>query len=204
MKVVGVTGGIGSGKSYVARLLAGMGYAVYDTDTRAKALYNEDHELRRQIIALWGDDLYDEQTGLFRRERLAQIVFSDKDALRQVNALVHPRVRMDFALWTRREQERGADLCFIESAIILGSPLEQMIDALWVVVADDALRLQRAMRRDGADEAAIRRRMAHQAKGDSLLVCADCVIYNNDATTPLLPQIQTALARMLAEPGARN
>lgn len=196
MKVVGITGGIGSGKSYVAQILLSMGYAVYDSDSRAKDLYNEDAELRSRLIKLWGRDLYDEQTGQLRRQRLAEIIFSDKEALRMVNALVHPRVREDFDAWKRKQKEQGSAVGFIESAIIIGSPLEQMIDELWAVVADAPLRLERATRRDGVTEEAIRSRMVHQVSQEELVAQADFVICNN-TDTPLLPQIQAGLAEIL-------
>lgn len=194
MKVIGLTGGIGSGKSYVAQILRSMGYAVYDSDSRAKALYDEDLGLRRELVQRWGANLYDEHTGRLHRQRLAEIIFTDQEALTQVNALVHPRVRADFKAWIEKQKEQAAAVCFIESAIILGSPLEQMIDELWGVVADEALRLKRAMGRDATTEAAVRSRMARQVDQDSLKSRADFLI-NNDDNIPLLPQIIARLGR---------
>lgn len=195
MTVVGLTGGIGSGKSYVAQVLRSLGYPVYDCDTRAKALYNEDADLKAQLIGLWGADLYDATTGLLVRQRLAEVIFADKEALSLVNSLVHPRVRADFEAWKRGEEARGAEVVFLESAIIVGSPLEQMIDELWAVVADDALRLQRAMMRDGASEEAIRSRMAHQASQEALMARSRHSIHNNLAQ-PILPQIYAGLGEL--------
>lgn len=192
MRAVGITGGIGSGKSYVAQVLRALGYPVYDCDVRAKALYNEDSDLKERLVGLWGEDLYDTGTGLLVRQRLAEIIFADKEALALVNSLVHPRVRADFEAWKRRELARGAAIVFIESAIIIGSPLEQMIDELWAVVARDELRLERAIRRDGATMEAIYNRMAHQASQEVLMSQARHIIYNN-LEEPILSQIYAGL-----------
>lgn len=188
MKTIGITGGIGSGKSFVCNILNHLGYPIYDSDSRAKALYDEDPILRQELVSRWGEELYDSTTGKLIRPHLAQIIFSDKQALAEINALVHPRVRADFAQWKVRQELLAHKVIFIESALIVGSPLRGMIDALWVVVAEDSTRLQRAMNRDIVDRDAILARMKHQIAQSELVALADHTI-NNDIDTPLLPQI---------------
>lgn len=196
MKTIGITGGIGSGKSFVCNILKHLGYSVYDSDRRAKELYDEDDTLRQELIRLWGAELYDEVTNKLQRQRLAQIIFSDSKALEQINALVHPKVRADFERWREQRAQRDDTLVFIESALIVGSPLEQKIDLLWAIVASETTRIGRAMVRDNVSEDAVRARMQHQILQSRLIELADWVI-NNDTDSILLPQIQAGLTSAL-------
>lgn len=198
MKTIGITGGIGSGKSFVCNILKHLGYSVYDSDRRAKELYDEDDTLRQELIRLWGAELYDEVTNKLQRQRLAQIIFSDSKALEQINALVHPKVRADFERWREQRAQRDDTLVFIESALIVGSPLEQKIDLLWAIVASETTRIGRAMVRDNVSEDAVRARMQHQILQSRLIELADWVI-NNDTDSILLPQIQAGLTSALEE-----
>lgn len=198
MKTIGITGGIGSGKSFVCNILKHLGYAVYDSDRRAKELYDEDDTLRQELIRLWGAELYDEVTNKLQRQRLAQIIFSDSKALEQINALVHPKVRADFERWREQRAQRDDSLVFIESALIVGSPLEQKIDLLWAIVASETTRIGRAMVRDNVSEDAVRARMQHQILQSRLIELADWVI-NNDTDSILLPQIQAGLTSALEQ-----
>lgn len=198
MKTIGITGGIGSGKSFVCNILKHLGYSVYDSDRRAKELYDEDDTLRQELIRLWGAELYDEVTNKLQRQRLAQIIFSDSKALEQINALVHPKVRADFERWREQRAQRDDTLVFIESALIVGSPLEQKIDLLWAIVASETTRIGRAMVRDNVSEDAVRARMQHQILQSRLIELADWVI-NNDTDSILLPQIQAGLTSALEQ-----
>lgn len=198
MKTIGITGGIGSGKSFVCNILKHLGYSVYDSDRRAKELYDEDDTLRQELIRLWGAELYDEVTNKLQRQRLAQIIFSDSKALEQINALVHPKVRADFERWREQRAQHDDTLVFIESALIVGSPLEQKIDLLWAIVASETTRIGRAMVRDNVSEDAVRARMQHQILQSRLIELADWVI-NNDTDSILLPQIQAGLTSALEE-----
>lgn len=189
---LGLTGGIGSGKSYIARLLEQRGIPVYDSDMRAKALYGEDAELRKALEQLCGSDIYDIQTGQLNRGLFASRIFTDRNLLSQVNALVHPAVRRDFVRWRQGLLERGVSRCALESALLLDSGLAAYVDRVLVVVAPMELRLERAMRRDQASEAAILQRMSKQQSQESLVKQADYVLYN-DGTSPLEDQIGTLL-----------
>ena len=134
---LGITGGIGSGKSYVARLLAVRGIPVYDTDSRAKALYDEDSTLREELIKLFGDRLYATADGGLDRRALAEIIFSDRAQLEQINTLVHPAVRRDFLRWRKALITEGFNLCAIESALLLDAGLDAYADRSIAVVASD-------------------------------------------------------------------
>lgn len=202
---LGLTGLIGSGKSYVARLLAERDIPVYDSDRRAKELYDEDPALRKAMVESFGEGIYDTTTGRLDRQRLAGIIFADREKLATVNALVHPAVRRDFASWRIQQAEQGTRACLIESALLLQASLVSYVDAVIVVTASEALRLERASQRDGVSKEAIRERMRHQLPEDELTRQADFVIVN-EPTQALAPQLDALLARvpgLLPEPSAQ-
>lgn len=157
MYKVAITGGIGSGKSKVVELLAQRGVAAYDSDSRAKALMASSAELRAKIIECFGSEAYDDD--VLNRRYLAERVFNDKEALAKLNAIVHPAVMADFERWA---EEQEGNYVVMESAILFEAGLEGSFDATVSVMAPEELRLERAMRRDGATEEQIRERMRNQ------------------------------------------
>lgn len=173
MMKVGITGGIGSGKSTVCRLFALRGVAVYDSDAQAKRLMTHDAALRARIAAQFGAESY--AGDALNRAFLAERVFSDPAALADLNALVHPAVRSDFAAWA--ERQRG-DYVILESAILFEAGLEETVDLTVAVLAPVELRIERASRRDGCDPERIRRRIAAQSDDDTLRARADYTIEN--------------------------
>lgn len=173
MYKVGVTGGIGSGKSTVCDMLAARGVAVYIADTEAKRLMSSDEALKHDIVALFGDDAY--LNGELNREFLASRVFCDKEALQRLNSVVHPAVMRDFAAWA--EVQEG-DYVVLESAILFEAGLEASVDATVAVMAPVELRLERAMRRDGADREKIEERMRNQLSDDERSERAKYAIVN--------------------------
>lgn len=189
---LGITGGIGSGKSVVSRALATMGIPVYDCDSRAKALYDQSPKLKVGIIRLVGEGVYATPTGRLDRSLLAQYIFADKALLEQINQLVHPAVREDFCLWRERLELQGYRLCGIESAILLGRELETFVDTKVVVAANEEIRLERAMKRDTATKETIIARMAHQMSQQEMIDRSDAVLYN-EPHRPLLPQLWSLL-----------
>ncbi len=170
---VGITGGIGSGKSTVCRLFAQRGIAVYDSDSEAKRLMADDADLRSAVIARFGADTYPD--GVLDRARLAACVFSDARVLADLNALVHPVVIRDFAAWAERQE---GPYVILESAILFEAGLQGSVDRSIAVLAPVELRIQRACRRDGCDEARIRERIAAQMTDDDLCRLADYTMVN--------------------------
>lgn len=173
MMKVGVTGGIGSGKSTLCRLFAQRGVAVYDSDREARRLMTGDAALRRALSARFGADIYAD--GALDRQRLAAEVFSDSRALSDLNALVHPAVMRDFAAWAGRQ---AGPYVILESAILFDAGLERRVDRTVAVLAPLPLRIERAVRRDGCDEERIRRRIAVQLDDDTLATRADYTVVN--------------------------
>ena len=173
MMKVGITGGIGSGKSTVCRLFAQRGVAVYDSDAEAKRLMAENPELRAAISARFGAEAYAD--GALNRSYLAGKVFSDPAALADLNALVHPAVLADFAAWAERQE--GSYVIF-ESAILFDAGLEDSVDRTVAVLAPLELRLERTCRRDGRTPGEVRLRIAAQTDDDTLSAKADYTLVN--------------------------
>ncbi len=173
MLKVGITGGIGSGKSTVCRLFADNDVAVYDSDKEAKRLMNEDATLRAAIISRFGEESYTAE-GL-NRKYLADKVFTDEESLQALNALVHPAVKRDFERWA---EEQSGDYVVLECAILFESGMNTMVDVTVAVVAPLDLRVSRTCRRDKCDEESVRRRIAAQMSDDELTAKADITIVN--------------------------
>ncbi|MBO7468293.1 MAG: dephospho-CoA kinase [Bacteroidaceae bacterium] len=189
---LGITGGIGSGKSGVSELLRVMGIPVYDCDKEASRLMHQSPEIRRQLTLLAGEGVYDEN-GMLNRKMLASFMFGNESRVRAVNAIVHPSVRADFRRWA----EEKAHLPFVglESAILYEAGMKEDVDAVVLVYTPAEERLQRAMARDNVPEEQIRRRMNSQMLDENKLALADYVIRNaeNDAVTPQVLELLQSL-----------
>lgn len=180
---IGVTGGIGSGKSVVTRIMQAMGYPVYLTDNEARRLMNSDEGIRSRLIDLLGDQVY--SGGVLNKALLADYLFAAPEHTARINAIVHPVVRADFREWLRLQQ---ADLAFMESAILFESGFQNETDAVVMVSAPEETRIERAMKRDAVSREAIMRRIATQMSDMDKCQLADFVIYNGKDDL-LLPQL---------------
>lgn len=188
MKVIGITGGIGSGKSVVSHLLQTMGYKVYDSDTEAKKLMNTSRHLQRELCDTFGPEVYDGEK--LNRAELAKKVFNDRSALQRLNAIVHPAVRDDFRTWVL--QYSHEQYLFMESAILIEAGFTDLVDEIWFVTAPIDLRIERIMRRNGCLREDAEARISSQSSDSEKERWSNCVIFN-DNTTPLIPQILSLL-----------
>ena len=173
MRKVAICGGIGSGKSTVCEMFAERGVAIYDSDSRAKALMNESAELRDALIAEFGEECY--EGGALNRPYLAEKVFGSEEQLARLNAIVHPVVKADFLRWA--EEQEGA-YCILETAILFESGFNEVVDFAVAVLAPMPLRVKRAMQRDGATKEQIEARMKAQMSDDELMRKANFAIVN--------------------------
>ena len=173
MYKVGVTGGIGSGKSTVCKLLAQYGVAVYDSDSKAKELMNSDEALRKALCEAFGQGCYNTE-GL-NRSYLAEKVFGDEESLAKLNSIVHPAVKADFREWA---EAQNSAYVVLESAILFESGFDSEVDTTIAVLAPKEERLRRTVSRDGSDRAAVEARMAHQMSDDELHAKAKRTIVN--------------------------
>lgn len=186
MKLIAITGGIGSGKSVVARMLQVMDYEIYDCDSRAKALMTESDHVRNQLIQAFGDETY-LPDGSLNRQHLSAVAFSDGEALNCLNAIVHPATSMDMQHWAEGQAAHGADAAFVETALLRTASLDSLVDGVWHVTAPDEVRVDRVMARSGLTAHQVRDRMAAQAVEDSVAPGEQVIV--NDNVTPLMPQI---------------
>ena len=175
MKIVGLTGGIGSGKSVILEVFSSYGVPCYQADNRAKELMQKSPELIRQIKLLFGDDIYQDKK--LNRSKLADIVFGDKKKLKSLNALVHPLVNKDFQFFLNQQ---NTAYVIKEAAILFETGVAKDCDETILVTAPEKLRIQRVMKRDKINAEHIKSRMNHQWSDEKKIPLANYVINNID------------------------
>ena len=190
---IGITGGIGSGKSVVASLFQLLGVPVYIADEESKRLTNQSMTIRRQLIAHYGEAIYTAE-GL-NKPLLAAKIFQDPAQRRIVNGIIHPEVKHHFEAWAAQQE---TPLCAIESAILFESEFDKVVDTHLMVYAPKALRIERATTRDAASREAIQQRIESQMADEEKRELADHLIYN-DNQQPLIPQVTALIARLTAK-----
>lgn len=172
---IAITGGIGSGKSYVSDLLEKRGIPIYNADNESKRLTVTDVNIREGLIELLGEEVY--QEGMLNKPLLASYLFSSSENAAKVNGIIHPRVKADFLQWV--DEHRHVGVVGLESAILYESGFDDVVDAVVMVYAPESLRLQRAMKRDQASETQVRARMAAQMDDEEKRRRADFVVMND-------------------------
>ena len=183
MKKIGLTGGIGSGKSTIAEVFKILNIPVYNSDDRAKALMNENPLLIKEISNIFGSHIY--QNGALNRAELGAIVFKNPELLQQLNAVVHPAVGADFNSWCASQ---NTQYVIKEAAIIYETGINKMLDGVIAVIAPDELRIKRVLKRPGMTEELIKDRMSRQLPTKSLVDKANWLI-NNDEIVLVIPQV---------------
>lgn len=187
--VIGISGGIGSGKSIVSRILRLKGHKVYDCDTEAKRIMASSSAIKQRIRDEISEEVTDGES-LPDRLKLAEIVFSDEAKRRNLNAIVHTAVVEDV-----KTERRKWPVLWVESAILAESGLVEICDSIWRVEAPKGLRIENILRRDGCDVHQAQRRLKAQEKEDSLIneyIDRMAIIYN-DFSSSLLRQIDNLL-----------
>lgn len=180
---IGITGGIGSGKSTICRAFSILGVAVYDSDSRARRLMHTNPEVIAAIRKLFGDNAYIH--GYLNRSYIAELVFHQPDLREKLNHIVHPAVAKDFDTWAGCQQ---GHYVIEEAAILFESGAYRCMDAIVTVSTPEEQRIQRTCLRDGTDEQSVRQRIAAQMSEEERVARADYVIVSDDRT-PVMPQI---------------
>lgn len=186
MKKIGVTGGIGSGKSIVCEIFKALGCKVYNADERAKMLLDNDVEIRRQIMLNFGEQVY--QSGKADRKLLAAKVFNNTEALKTLNSIIHPAVSVDFHEWLKINNNQP--YIIKEAAIMFESGANKQLDEVILVYASPEIRMKRVMQRDNITEDAVIARMKNQMSDDDKIKLSNYIIYN-DGTQSLIKQVLT-------------
>lgn len=189
---VGITGGIGSGKSTVCQIISAMGYPVYNADIEAKKLTNQNADIIRGVSSIFGKDIY--VSGELDRKRVGQLVFANKDLLERLNSVIHPVVSAHFEEWIKSNSNHT--LLFKEAAILFESGAYKQVDKSVVVWAENSLRVERVCKRDGVSEEVVKQRMYNQMPQEELVKRADYVINNNEDTL-LTTQVVELIDKLL-------
>ena len=193
--VVGITGGIGSGKSVVARIMSTLGYPVYNADDEAGNILEKDQKVIDAVKKLIGEKAYSD-TGKPDRVFISSVVFNDRDKLESLNTIIHPAVQTHFMNWV--EKNTSSCLVFKEAAIMFESGSYKAMNRVIAVTAPQQLKISRVMERDGKTEAQVKKIIDKQLPQDELEAKSDFVIVN-DENQLLIPQVIAVLDKLKTE-----
>ena len=196
MLKVGITGGIGSGKSTITSLFHDLGVPIYNSDERAKWLLSNDVDLMDQIKILFGQESY--SNNKLNRAHIANIVFQDNDMLKELNAIVHPLVKIDFENWLLLQKKEP--LVIKEAAILIESGAYKELDVLIVVLADKKTRIKRVINRDNVSKEDVEKRMETQISDSERLKFANFSVDNNTDQSNLKMQVGGLYKQLLSYP----
>lgn len=190
MLKIGITGGIGSGKTFVCSIFECMGYPVFYSDKIAKEIIENDLDVKSELKSIFGEDIYVEDT--LNRKRLAAMIFSNKSLLTKVNSIIHPKVRSEFNAWC---QVQKSSFVLNEAAILFETDAYKTFDATILITAPQELKIQRISLRDFITFDEIKSRMDNQLSDDKKIKLATLII-NNDEKQPLLSQIEEVIFKL--------
>ena len=193
MLQVGITGGIGSGKTTACLIFEKLGIPVYYADIQAKYLMNTDDELKTSLKDYFGNDIYHD--GVLDRHKLAEIIFNDKTALEKVNRWVHPAVERNFKQWCTLQK---APYVLEESAILFEEDISSRFGKIILVTAPESLRIERVCARDQVAPDTVRQRMASQWPEERKITLADYIIYNDNQQL-ITPQVMEIHRQLMIE-----
>jgi dephospho-CoA kinase len=184
MLKVGITGGIGSGKSTVCEVFKFLGVPVYHADIEARYIIDSDMEVRNKLIYLFGDNIYNDYK--LKRDKFSELIFNDKEALENVNRIVHPKVRSHFLEWAEAHKDKNYTL--YEAAILFESGTYKLLDKIITVTAPEKLRIKRILDKKKFNRKIIRNIINIQLPDEEKIKQAHYTIINDDKTL-ILPQI---------------
>ena len=195
MYIIGLTGGIGSGKTLVSKVFENLGIAVYNSDIEAKLLMNNDPEIINKFKMIFGFEIYDDNNRL-NKKKLADLIFNDKNKLKTVNSIVHPAVKKHFTNWVQMQK---SPYVIKETAILFESGTYKDVDKIITVTASLDLRINRLIGRDRLSKEAIIERVNNQLNEDYKIKNSDYVIYNDNKQliVPLILKIHQKILEIL-------
>lgn len=173
--IIGVTGGIGSGKSHICRIISSLGFPVYNCDAEAKKLMNTNKHIINSLKQLIGENSYDSE-GNLNKPIIAQFLFANEENAHKINSVVHPVVKEDFRSWASAQ---NADLIFMESAILFESGFNDVVDNVITITAPPETRIERTIRRDNTTREQVIARMNQQMQDEERVRLSDYIICNN-------------------------
>ena len=194
-KLIGITGGIGAGKSTVSTICKHLGFKVYNSDQRAKEIVSEDSIIKKKLISFFGNYIY--KNGVLNRKFLSDKIFNDKSSLQQINSIIHPAVKKDFNSWVINNSNEK--ILFKESALLLESGAYKELDKIILIVSDKNLRVSRVLNRDqNRSKKEIESIIDKQIDEVDAIKYADIVIDNNHKKM-LLPSVIKEIEKLIVE-----
>lgn len=194
-KLIGITGGIGAGKSTVSTICKHLGFKVYNSDQRAKEIVSEDPIIKKKLISFFGNNIY--KNGVLDRKFLSDKIFNDKSSLEQINSIIHPAVKKDFNSWVINNSNEK--ILFKESALLLESGAYKELDKIILIVSDKNLRVSRVLNRDqNRSKKEIESIIDKQIDEVDAIKYADIVIDNNHKKM-LLPSVIKEIEKLIVE-----
>ena len=194
-KLIGITGGIGAGKSTVSTICKHLGFKVYNSDQRAKEIVSEDSIIKKKIISFFGNNIY--KNGVLDRKFLSDKIFNDKSSLQQINSIIHPAVKKDFNSWVINNSNEK--ILFKESALLLESGAYKELDKIILILSDKNLRVSRVLNRDqNRSKKEIESIIDKQIDEVDAIKYADIVIDNNHKKM-LLPSVIKEIEKLIVE-----
>lgn len=194
-KLIGITGGIGAGKSTVSTICKHLGFKVYNSDQRAKEIVSEDSIIKKKLISFFGNNIY--KNGVLDRKFLSDKIFNDKSSLQQINSIIHPAVKKDFNSWVINNSNEK--ILFKESALLLESGAYKELDKIILILSDKNLRVSRVLNRDqNRSKKEIESIIDKQIDEVDAIKYADIVIDNNHKKM-LLPSVIKEIEKLIVE-----
>ena len=194
-KLIGITGGIGAGKSTVSTICKHLGFKVYNSDQRAKEIVSEDSIIKKKLISFFGNNIY--KNGILNRKFLSDKIFNDKSSLEQINFIIHPAVKKDFTSWVINNSNEK--ILFKESALLFESGAYKELDKIILIVSDKNLRVSRVLNRDqNRSKKEIESIIDKQIDEVDAIKYADIVIDNNHKKM-LLPSVIKEIEKLIVE-----
>ena len=193
MLKVGLTGGIGSGKTTVSNHIKELGFPVYNSDSRAKWLMNNDSDIKNLVELEFGVSAYEK--GVLNRKLISEIVFSDSSKLKKLNSVIHPAVAEDFKNWIT--QYDSNTIVFKEAAILIESKAYLEMDKIILVCCSEKIRLERVLKRDSSNYKSIQKRMFHQMTDVSKEKYADFIIDNSESEENLKKKVLITIEKLI-------
>ena len=194
-KLIGITGGIGAGKSTVSKICKHLGFKVYNSDDRAKEIVSEDSNIKKRIISLFGNNVY--KNGVLDRKFLSDKIFNDKNSLQNINSIIHPAVKKDFNNWVINNSDEK--ILFKESALLFESGAYKELDKIILIVSDKNLRISRVLNRDKLrKKKEIESIIDKQINEVDAIKYADLVI-NNNHKKMLLPSVIREIEKLMLD-----
>ncbi len=192
MNIIGITGGIGSGKSTVTKALLEKNYTVLDADRIAREIVEPGQPALQEIVQAFGPEILDEE-GCLRRKDLARQITGDGAKKAQLDAIMFRRIQETVDQRRAKAKEEGQALIFLDAPLLYEAQMEDSVDQVWLVHTDEDIRIQRVMLRDGIDESLVRGYIANQMPEEEKMARATRVLDNNGTPQDLLEQVEKAL-----------